>query len=158
MILTVIRWKKLLVCVLIPLLVGGLSALITMGSMENFSSLNKPPLSPPGWLFPVVWTILFVLMGIASYIVLERGSFAEARTALFFYGVQLFFNFFWSIFFFNFELYYFSFLWLLALWVLIIITAVLFFRISKPAGYLMIPYILWVTFAGYLNLGIAILN
>lgn len=158
MILTVIRWKKLLVCVLIPLLVGGLSALITMGSMENFSSLNKPPLSPPGWLFPVVWTILFVLMGIASYIVLERGSFAETRTALFFYGVQLFFNFFWSIFFFNFELYYFSFLWLLALWVLIIITAVLFFRISKPAGYLMIPYILWVTFAGYLNLGIAILN
>ncbi|MBQ3073629.1 MAG: tryptophan-rich sensory protein [Ruminococcus sp.] len=152
------RWKKLLVCVLIPLLVGGLSALITMGSMENFSSLNKPPLSPPGWLFPVVWTILFVLMGIASYIVLERGSFAETRTALFFYGVQLFFNFFWSIFFFNFELYYFSFLWLLALWVLIIITAVLFFRISKPAGYLMIPYILWVTFAGYLNLGIAILN
>lgn len=158
MILTVIRWKKLLVCVLIPLLVGGLSALITMGSMENFSSLNKPPLSPPGWLFPVVWTILFVLMGIASYIVLERGSFAETRTALFFYGVQLFFNFFWSIFFFNFELYYFSFLWLLALWVLIIITAVLFFRISKPAGYLMIPYIIWVTFAGYLNLGIAILN
>ncbi len=158
MILTVIRWKKLLVCVLIPLLVGGLSALITMGSMENFSALNKPPLSPPGWLFPVVWTILFVLMGIASYIVLERGSFAETRTALFFYGVQLFFNFFWSIFFFNFELYYFSFLWLLALWVLIIITAVLFFRISKPAGYLMIPYILWVTFAGYLNLGIAILN
>lgn len=158
MILTVIRWKKLLVCVLIPLLVGGLSALITMGSMENFSSLNKPPLSPPGWLFPVVWTILFILMGIASYIVLERGSFAETRTALFFYGVQLFFNFFWSIFFFNFELYYFSFLWLLALWVLIIITAVLFFRISKPAGYLMIPYILWVTFAGYLNLGIAILN
>lgn len=158
MILTVIRWKKLLVCVLIPLLVGGLSALITMGSMENFSSLNKPPLSPPGWLFPVVWTILFVLMGIASYIVLERGSFSETRTALFFYGVQLFFNFFWSIFFFNFELYYFSFLWLLALWVLIIITAVLFFRISKPAGYLMIPYILWVTFAGYLNLGIAILN
>ncbi len=158
MILTVIRWKKLLVCVLIPLLVGGLSALITMGSMENFSALNEPPLSPPGWLFPVVWTILFVLMGIASYIVLERGSFAETRTALFFYGVQLFFNFFWSIFFFNFELYYFSFLWLLALWVLIIITAVLFFRISKPAGYLMIPYILWVTFAGYLNLGIAILN
>ncbi len=158
MILTVIRWKKLLVCVLIPLLVGGLSALITMGSMDNFSALNKPPLSPPGWLFPVVWTILFVLMGIASYIVLERGSFAETRTALFFYGVQLFFNFFWSIFFFNFELYYFSFLWLLALWVLIIITAVLFFRISKPAGYLMIPYILWVTFAGYLNLGIAILN
>ena len=158
MILTVIRWKKLLVCVLIPLLVGGLSALITMGSMENFSSLNKPPLSPPGWLFPVVWTILFVLMGIASYIVLERGSFAETRTALFFYGAQLFFNFFWSIFFFNFELYYFSFLWLLVLWVLIVITAVLFFRISKPAGYLMIPYILWVTFAGYLNLGIAILN
>ena len=158
MILTVIRWKKLLVCVLIPLLVGGLSALITMGSMENFSSLIKPPLSPPGWLFPVVWTILFVLMGIASYIVLERGSFAETSTALFFYGAQLFFNFFWSIFFFNFELYYFSFLWLLVLWVMIVITAVLFFRISKPAGYLMIPYILWVTFAGYLNLGIAILN
>ena len=88
----------------------------------------------------------------------KTADMVEKSKALRVYFLQLAFNFLWSVFFFNFELYLFSFFWLLALWVLIIVTAVRFYRISKVAGYLMIPYILWVTFAGYLNLGIAILN
>lgn len=151
-----IEWKKLIICIAIPLAVGGLSAFLTQDSMEAFGALNKPPLSPPGWLFPVVWTILYVLMGIASYLVLT--SQKPNRTALTAYAVQLAFNFTWSIIFFNLELYLFAFIWLVLLWLLILLTTVLFYNISKPAGYLMIPYLLWVTFAGYLNLAIYLLN
>ncbi len=154
-----IRWKTLITAIAIPLLVGGLASLLTMDSMGLFDEVNKPPLSPPAWLFPVAWTVLYILMGIASYIVFEKtADMGEKSRALRTYFIQLGFNFLWSILFFNFELYLFSFFWLVALWVLIIITAVRFYKISEPAGYLMLPYILWVTFAGYLNLGIAILN
>lgn len=153
-----IHWKKLLLFVAIPLLVGGLSALITMGSMESFNLINKPPLSPPAWLFPVVWTILFILMGVASYIVWEQGTGEQRRIALTVYFVQLFFNFCWSVIFFSFEAYLFAFVWLVILWVLILATAILFYKISKSAGYLMLPYLLWVAFAGYLNLAIYLLN
>lgn len=153
------KTKQFLICLAVPLLVGGLSALITRTGMDTFETINKPPLSPPGWLFPVVWTILFILMGIDSYLVLVSGKpQGEINRALTVYGVQLIFNFFWSIFFFNFSLYLFSFIWLVLLWLLILATAVLFYRISKPAGYLMIPYLLWVTFAGYLNFQIYLLN
>lgn len=154
-----IKWKELIIAVAIPLLVGGLSALLTSDSMQSFEQIAKPPLSPPGWLFPVVWTILYVLMGIASYLIYTaKYSAGMAGNALFFYFVQLIFNFFWSIIFFNWEMYLFAFIWLLALLALIIITTIKFYKISKPAAYLMIPYILWVTFAGYLNLGIYLLN
>lgn len=153
------KTKQFLICIAIPLLVGGLSALITRGGMDIFETINKPSLSPPGWLFPVVWTVLFILMGIASYLVLVSGKpQMEINRALLIYGIQLIFNFFWSIFFFNFSLYLFSFIWLVLLWLLILATTVLFYRISKPAGYLMIPYLLWVTFAGYLNFQIYLLN
>ena len=158
MIFLKIQWKKLIVCVLIPLAVGGLSAFLTRNSMESFDNLTKPPLSPPGWLFPVVWSILFVLMGIASYLVLVSDKPARSKTALTVYGIQLAFNFFWSIIFFNFEMYLFAFVWLMILWLLIIITTVLFWRIDKRAGYLMLPYLIWVTFAAYLNFGIYLLN
>ncbi len=151
-----IQWKKLFLCIVLPLAVGGLSALLTRGSMDTFQTLNKPTLSPPGWLFPIAWTILYTLMGIASYLVLTSAK--PNRAALTVYGIQLVFNFFWPIFFFNLEAYLFSFVWLSILWILILITMILFFRISKPAGYLMIPYLLWVTFAGYLNLYIYLLN
>ena len=151
-------YKKLIINIAFPLGVGALSALISMGSMENFASLNQPPLSPPGWLFPVVWSILYVLMGISSYLITESGKPARSKTALTVYGVQLFFNFMWSIIFFNFEAYLFAFIWLIALLVLVILNAVLFYRIDRRAGLLFIPYILWVIFAGYLNFGIFLLN
>lgn len=127
--------------------------------METFQSLNQPPLSPPGWLFPVVWTILFLCMGIASYLVYTSDAPKEQiRRSLIVYGVQLGFNFFWSILFFIFGLYLVSFFWLVLLWAMILVTLILFYRISKAAGYLLIPYLLWVTFAGYLNLAIYFLN
>lgn len=154
-----INFKTLLIFLAIPLVVGGVSALLTMGSMEYFELLEKPPLSPPGWLFPIVWTILFILMGVSSYLVVESGAEPSVKiSALKMYFLQLVFNLLWSIFFFNLELYGFSFMWLLTLLFLIVLTAVRFRRIDKLAGILMLPYIAWVIFAGYLNLGIALLN
>jgi len=151
-----IQWKNLITCLAIPLVVGSLSALLTRNNMETFAFLNKPVLAPPGWLFPVVWTILYILMGIASYLVLTSGK--PNDTALLVYGIQLACNFFWSILFFNQKRYLFAFLWLVLLWLLILKTVHLFHPISKPAGYLMLPYLLWVTFAGYLNFSIYRLN
>lgn len=151
-----IHWKNLITAVAIPLAVGGLSAWITKDGMKAFETVNQPPLTPPMWLFPVVWSILFVLMGIASYlVVMQKGEDTKALTL---YTVQLIFNFFWSIWFFNLGWYLFAFLWLVALWILIIATTVAFYRISKPAAWLMLPYLVWVAFAGYLNLGVWWLN
>lgn len=124
-----------------------------------FEVVKKPSLSPPGWLFPVVWTVLYILMGVASYLVYtSRAPQRHRRSALAFYAVQLLFNFAWSIIFFNLEAYLFAFVWLCALWLLILITMLLFFRADRTAGLLMLPYLLWVSFAGYLNYGIYLLN
>ncbi|MGL5260424.1 MAG: TspO/MBR family protein [Lachnospiraceae bacterium] len=154
-----VKWKQLIVCIIIPLLIGAVSGFLTKNSIQIFEQLNKPRLSPPGWIFPVVWTILYILMGIASYLVISLdASQAKKYQAITLYAVQLVFNFFWSIWFFQFNLYFFAFLWLLVMWGFILATTILFFQCSKLASYLMIPYILWVTFAGYLNLSIAILN
>ncbi len=151
--------KRLIICLAIPLVVGGAAGLLTMNSMEAFEALNQPPLSPPGWLFPVVWTVLYVLMGIASYLVsVSDAPHEEKARALWTYGIQLAFNFLWPIAFFNLKWYLSAFLWLVILWILILITALRFGRIRRPAGYLLVPYLLWVAFAGYLNLGIYLLN
>ena len=156
MIFLKISWKKLLICLAVPLAVGGLSALLTRSAMQSFNEVAKPPMSPPGWLFPVVWTILYLLMGFASYLVLEARKPTDGAFTV--YGLQLFFNFCWSIIFFRFESYLFAFVWLVLLWALILATIFLFFRASKTAAYLLIPYLLWVSFAGYLNFGIWMLN
>ena len=154
-----LNYKKLILCIAIPLLVGGLASLITGGGMDSFNELQKTPLSPPGILFPIVWTVLYTLMGIASYLVSSADyDKEEINNALFVYGLQLAVNFLWPVFFFSLEWYLFSFFWLLLLWFFIIRTIMLFLPISKTAAYLLIPYLLWVTFAGYLNLGIYILN
>ncbi len=154
-----INFKALIIAILIPLAVGGLSAFLTRGAMDSFESINKPPLSPPAIAFPIVWTLLYILMGLASYFVyVSDTARGTKKVALTLYGTQLFFNFFWSILFFNFEAYLIAFLWLLIMLLLIVATTILFYAIDKKAGYLMIPYILWVTFAGYLNLAIYFLN
>lgn len=152
-----IKWKPLLLNLLIPLAVGGLSAYLTMDSMEVYQSLRQPPLSPPGWLFPVVWSVLFLLMGIAAYLVWMRDSTGR-NGALVLYALQLAFNFGWTLIFFNVQNYGLAFFWLLILWVLILITTIRFFKENKAAGWLMIPYLLWVAFAGYLNAGVWLLN
>ena len=150
--------KNLLIALAIPLAVGGLAALLS-GGMKDYKTLNQPPLSPPGWLFPIVWTILYLLMGYASYRVYTADTDpASKRRALILYGVQLFFNFLWPILFFRFHLYLTAFLVLAVLWVFIYLTIRTFSAVDERAGDLLLPYILWVTFAGYLNLGVFLLN
>lgn len=154
-----IRLKSLAVCLLIPLLVGGISAIFNTSAMKEFENLNQPALSPPAIVFPIVWTVLYILMGIASYIVCDAGiSEIKRNSALTFYGLQLFFNFAWSFIFFTFGLYLFAFFWLIALFVLVLITACKFYKISKPAGLLFVPYVIWLIIAGYLNIMIYVLN
>ena len=147
-----IQWKPLLICLAIPLAAGGLSALITKNGMEAFAALRQPPLSPPGWVFPVVWTILYVLMGLACY------RFRADAVSVRLYAGQLLLNFLWPVLFFTLGLYFVSFLWLIVLWVMILVCTVLFHYISRTAGKLMLPYLIWTAFAGYLNLGIWLLN
>jgi len=153
-----INWKKLFICLAVPLAVGGLATLLS-GGMDSYKIMNQPPLSPPGWIFPIVWTILYLLMGWASYRVLVSNAPREDRKkALTFYGIQLFLNFLWPLVFFGLGWYWAAFIVLLALWVMIYLTMHLFGLIDDTAENLLIPYLLWVTFAGYLNLGVALLN
>ena len=152
--------RHYVISVAIALGVGGLSALLTSGNMDIYSRIEQPPLAPPPILFPIVWTILYVLMGISAAMIYEEKDRKpdEVRNALTVYGISLFFNFFWSIIFFNMQAYLFAFVWLVALWVLILLTVIKYYRIKPIAAYLQIPYLLWVTFAGYLNFAIYILN
>ncbi len=149
-----------IIAIAIPLVVGGLSALFTMGNMDFYDTIQKPPLAPPGILFPIAWGILYVLMGISSAIVwLNREKdVISADRGIYVYATSLVFNFFWSIFFFNFKWFLLSFIWLIALLGLIIATIYFYKKISPLSAYLQIPYAVWVTFAGYLNLAIYLLN
>ena len=142
------------------LAVGGLSAFLTSGSMEVYKTVKTPPLSPPSWLFPVIWTILYILMSISfARVLLERKrSPRMKRNTVCIYAINLFFNFMWSIFFFDCRAFLFSFVWLVLLWLIIFSMTVNFYRTDKISGYMLIPYLLWVTFAGYLNAGICALN
>ena len=152
--------KSYIIAIIFPLLVGGLSALLTMGNMDIYEEVNTPPLSPPSILFPIVWSILYILMGVSSGLIYntDTASLPSRKSALFTYAESLFFNFFWSIIFFNMRAFLFAFIWLLQLIYLIIKTIVKYYKINKTAAYLQIPYLIWVTFAGYLNFGIWILN
>lgn len=155
-------WKKIkpyVISIALALGVGGLSALLTAGNMDLYSEIVRPPLAPPPWLFPVVWTILYILMGISSAMIFTSdASKRDINNSLTVYGINLFLNFFWSIIFFNMRAYLFAFIWLIALWVTILLMIIKFVKIRPIAGYLQIPYLLWVTFAGYLTLAIYILN
>lgn len=153
-----IDWKKLIGCLALPLAIGGLSALLS-GGMDSYGTLQKPPLAPPGWVFPIVWTVLYLLMGYASYLVTVSGAEKKkVRRAWLLYGLQLLANFIWPLLFFGGRLYLTALLWIVVLWILIFLTIWAFSRINERAGDLLIPYILWVTFAAYLNLGFFLLN
>ncbi|MEE1278236.1 MAG: TspO/MBR family protein [Acutalibacteraceae bacterium] len=155
-----IKLKPFIIGILIPLAVGGLSALITRGNMDLYSTIKPPPLAPPAWLFPIVWTILYILMGISSTLIYtdRKASETDKKSALYTYALSLVFNFFWSIIFFNLRAFLFSFIWLLVLLFLIVRTITKYRKINKTAAYLQIPYLVWVIFAGYLNFAIYILN
>ena len=151
--------KRFLISIAIPLLVGGLSAIITRGDMDLYSQIKNPPLSPPGWLFPVAWSILYTLMGISLYLVWNSNArYIAKRNAYIFFGVQLFLNFIWSPIFFVGRQFLLAFIVLILMWSFTFGMIVSFYRISKLAGLLQIPYILWLTFAGYLNFAIYLLN
>lgn len=153
----VIKLKELIISIVIPLAVGGISSLLSLNGFKQFESINKPAFTPPGFLFPVVWTILYILMGIGCYIVYVSNC-KNKIDSLRVYALQLFFNFGWSILFFGFKLYWFAFVWLVALLVLIGLMIYQFYKCDKTAAYLQIPYFVWVAFAGILNVGVAILN
>ena len=151
------NFKKLLIALVLPLAVGGLASLFS-GGMSGYPRLVQPPLSPPGWLFPIVWTALYLLMGYSSYRIYEASDSFARRKALRLYAAQLGANFLWPIVFFGLQWYLAAFFLLLALWVLILLTIRAFSAVDEPAGSLLLPYLLWVSFAGYLNLGVYVLN
>lgn len=151
-----INFKSLIISILIPLIVGGISGLVSMTFMD-YGNFIQPPLAPPGWLFPIVWTILYILMGISFYLILESNSY-DKDNAYVLYFLQLFVNGLWSIFFFVLKWRLFSSIWLALLIVLIVIMIIKFYKINKTAGLLQIPYLLWCLFAIYLNIGVYLLN
>jgi tryptophan-rich sensory protein len=151
------KLKPYIISVAISLGVGGLASLLTMGNMDIYTTLNTPPLSPPGWLFPVVWTVLYTLMGISAAIIYTSND-VDSKSALTVYAAQLIVNFFWSLIFFNMRAFLFAFVWILLLDLLVIIMIMKFYRISPISAYLQIPYLVWILFASYLNLGIFLLN
>lgn len=148
--------KKLTASIAIGLGTGLLSVLLTLGNFKAYSALLQPPM-PPEWLFPIVGGILYILMGVSAYLVYECDT-EEKYIGLAVYVLQLIFNFLWLIIFFNIGNLLFAFVWLVFLWVLVLAMAISFYRVNKTAGLLQIPYLLWVTFAGYLNVALYILN
>ena len=144
--------------ILLPLFVGFLSSLISGTGIGLYEEIKQPLFSPPGYLFGIVWTILYLLIGIAYYLVKENSSGYNTSTLDFWYYLQLVINFFWPIFFFKAEAFTFSFMWLLFLIYAVYITWRKFKGINKTASNLLIPYLIWLIFAAYLNLGVVVLN
>lgn len=154
------KYKPYVISILIALGVGGIGSLLVRDNFSMYNEINLPAFSPPSFIFPIAWTVLYILMGISSAMIYtnENTSDSERKIALWLYGIQLFFNLCWSPVFFNLRLYLFALIWLLIMWVIIIVMIIKFFQIDKRAAYLQIPYLLWTTFAAYLNLGIWLLN
>ncbi len=151
--------SDLLIFILSAELIGTLSGLFAGDSGGLYSAFEKPPLSPPGWLFPVVWTILYALMGISAYLIHTSDSAERERSrALTLYWVQLAVNFSWSIVFFRFQALAASVAVIVVLIILVIAMIAAFLKIRRSAGLINIPYLLWLLFAAYLNIATAILN
>ena len=146
----------MIISILIPVAVGSISALISR-IPGRYAGIQQPPFSPPAIVFPIVWTALYILMGISAYMI-SRSEDARKSRALSVYALQLFFNFFWSILFFRFSWYLPAFFWLAAMSVLILIMIFRFFQIKPLAAYLQIPYLFWCLFTAYLNFGVYWLN
>lgn len=152
-----IKWKSLLINIAIPLAIGGISSLIVNDGFNNYSDVTKPALSPPPWIFPVVWTILYVLMGVSTYLIYEKDKNLN-RNSFIIYAVQLVLNFIWPVFFFGFDAYLLSFIILVLLLVFVAAMIISFYKENKLAGLVQIPYLIWLLFAAYLNFGVFLLN
>jgi benzodiazapine receptor len=155
-----IKALKLIISILICQGAGILGSVFTSPAIPTwYASLEKPSFSPPNWVFAPVWTLLFLLMGISLYLIWERGlENKKVRRAIFIFAVQLALNILWSIIFFGLQVPLYAFIEIIILWLAILITIISFYKISKLAAYLLLPYILWVSFASILNFSIMILN
>ncbi|HIS38448.1 MAG TPA: tryptophan-rich sensory protein [Candidatus Onthousia faecavium] len=146
-----VKYKRIIYS-LVPIIGGGIVGLI-ISSYMDYQDLIKPPLAPPGFIFPIVWTILYILMGVSYYI-----SNSDDKELDQIYLLQLLVNLLWPIIFFVLKMYFSAFLWIILLLILVIVMIKEFLRIKKLSGYLQIPYLLWLLFATYLNIGVFILN
>ena len=151
------KCRPYLISILLALAVGGLSAIAVAKGLPAYERLIKPALTPPSVLFPIVWSVLYVLMGISAARVWQSAD-SERGFALTVYAAQLLVNGVWSVLFFGCGAYLLSFIWLILLWLLVLAMILLFARIDRPAALLQIPYLLWVSFAGYLNFAVWYLN
>lgn len=153
-----IDWCSLILNLLLSLGTGALAAFLVPGMKAEYANLYKPPLAPPGWVFPVVWTILYIFMGIAAYLINGQRNLApkEVESAIAYYVLQLLVNLLWPVLFFRLNLYFTAFFWLLLLWYLVWMTWKKFSELNTYAGKLLVPYLIWLTYAGYLNLSVAI--
>ena len=153
------KLPSLLFYIITAELVGGISALITGSFSDFFVKYQKPPLLPPAWVFPVVWVILFALMGYSAFLISQSNTPSNTkRKAMSVYLIQLFFNFWWSILFFKAELLWVSVIDIVILLILIAVMISVFYKTDKKAGLINIPYLLWVGFATYLNIATAVIN
>ena len=153
------NWKVYAFWIGLSELVGILAGLLTRGGMQIYTEMvNKPPLTPPAIVFPIVWTILYALMGISAARIWLMPESAERNRGLTVFVAQLIVNFFWPLFFFNLQAYGFAALWLIFLWVLVLYMILTFYKTDRLAAWLQVPYLLWLTFAAYLNLGVWLMN
>lgn len=149
------RWK-LVISIIIPFFASFIGGLFTASSVSSwYLELAKPFFNPPSWIFGPVWTILYLLMGISLYLIWTS---KYSKKAFVIFGIQLFLNALWSILFFGLKNPLLAFIEIIFLWISILLTIIIFYKISKKAAYLLVPYILWVTFAAILNLSIYLLN
>lgn len=148
---------QLIICIVIPLIVGGISLVLSSGSFLNFDVISRPRFTPPNWLFPVIWVAVYIFMGIALYLIhISESQYRKPATVLFI--IQLALAFCWNLLFFNTTMHWFAFVWLLIMWILIIIMMNLTLKFSWGATLCLLPLILWITFAAFMNLMIARLN
>jgi len=153
------QWKPIILSILVAEAVGALSGFLTREGMKLFTdAVAQPPLSPPPLLFPIVWTILYALMGYGSGRIWLSAPSPDRSRALNLYAIQLVVNFFWSLIFFNAQAFGFAFFWLLLLWVLVLLMILAFDKVDPLSAKLQVPYLIWLTFAAYLNLGVWYLN
>lgn len=154
------NYLLLAICIIACLVIGFLGSFFTVTGPDSwYESINKPSFNPPNWIFGPVWTFLYILMGISLYLVLRQGlSNPVVRTALLIFGAQLFLNLLWSALFFGLQSPLFAFIEIIILWAFILLAIINFYPLSRPAAYLLVPYILWVSFAAVLNFSIMRLN
>ncbi len=151
------KYKPFILWTVITFIFAGLGGIVTYFGMPAFESANQPALTPPSFIFPIVWGILFLLMAVGASIITKSNN-QNRSSALFLYVIQLIANFLWCVFFFGFHSYLLAFIWLICLWTLVLFMMISFYKINHIAGLIQIPYLIWLTFAAYLNFMVWFLN